>query len=80
MPDRHHEPGGAVTGPALSMTGNRAARRRAAKAAKKQAKTTPAQRARIVEKHWRDVWQFSDAGLTVTRLPFRRVVAQYPGV
>ena len=59
---------------------NRAARRRAERAAKKQAKITPAIRARIVEKHWRDVWHFADAGLTVTDKLTRRVIAFYPGV
>ena len=59
---------------------NRAARRRAERAAGKQAKTTPATRARIVEKHWRDVWHFADAGLTVCDRFSRRTIAYYPGV
>ncbi len=58
---------------------NRAARRRAERSAKKQAKTTPAERARIVEKHWRDVWHFADLGLTV-RDRFGHLIAHYPGV
>ncbi len=59
---------------------NRAARRRAEKAAKKQAKTTPAERARIVEKHWRDVWHVADDGLTVRDKRTGRIIAHYPGV
>ena len=59
---------------------NRAARRRAAKAAKRQAKTTPAMRASIVEAHWRDTWHFSDNGLAVRDRHSRRTIAVYLGV
>ncbi len=59
---------------------NRAARRRAAKAAKKQAKTTLRMRQSIIDAHWRDAWHFSDAGLTVVDKYTERVIAYYPGV
>ena len=59
---------------------NRAARRRAERSAKKQAKITPAERARTVEKHWRDVWHFADDGMTITDKRTKRVIAFYAGV
>ena len=71
-------PGGAFRAPPFPM--NRAARRRAEKAAKKQAKVTPEIRARIVEKHWRDVWHFNDLELTVRDKRTDQVIASYPGV
>ncbi len=46
----------------------------------KQARTTPAERACIVEKHWRDVWHVADDGLTVRDKITGRIIAFYPGV
>ncbi len=58
---------------------NRAARRRANRAAKRLAKSTPASRVLIIEKHWRDEWHFTDAGLIVRDKITRRTIAFYPG-
>ncbi len=59
---------------------NRAAKRRAAKAWRKQAKTTPEMRQSIIDAHWRDGWHFTDAGLTVLCKFTGRFIAHYPGV
>ena len=64
----------------MGRTMNRAERRRAAKAAKKQAKTTGAERERILEKHWMRRWHFSDTGLSVRDKFNGREIAHYPGV
>jgi hypothetical protein len=59
---------------------NRAARRRAEKLAKKQAKISPVTIQQIVERHWQDAWHFNDVGLRVVCPITRRVKTLYPGV